>query len=117
MLFAELHGKVDPNASDLERREDVLTSTVFGTLLVAGAVDLLVSWINCARRLAADGRLGADPLDVNVAHPVKYWFWPSLAGGTQPDVLLQIGRRLLVVEAKYGSGSSKSAGAQAGDDT
>ena len=37
MLFAELHGKLNPTASDVERREDVLTSTVFGTLLIAGS--------------------------------------------------------------------------------
>jgi hypothetical protein len=115
MLFAELHGKLDPNSPDLERREDVLTSTVFGTLLIAGAVDLLTQWLNYARRLGADGRLGLDALSVDVAQPVKYWFWPSLAGGTQPDVLLQIGHRLLVIEAKYGS--SKSAGAQDVNDT
>lgn len=103
MLFAELHGKLDPNAPDLERREDVLTSTTFGTLIVANATDVLVEWLNCARRFGARGRLDREPLGVVHERPVKYWFWPSLAGGTQPDVVLRIGDRLLVIEAKYGS--------------
>jgi hypothetical protein len=106
MLFAELHGKLDPNAPDLERREDILTSTVFGTLLVAGAVDLLVSWINSARHLGPDGRSDHEALGLSAAQPVKYWFWPSLSGGTQPDILVRIGQRLLVIEAKYGSSKS-----------
>jgi hypothetical protein len=106
MLFAELHGKLDPNAPDLERREDILTSTAFGTLLVAGAVDLLVSWLNSARHLGPDGRLDHGALGLTAAQPVKYWFWPSLSGGTQPDILVRIGQRLLVIEAKYGSSKS-----------
>ncbi len=52
MLYAELHGKLDDTALDLERREDILTSTVFGTLLVAGATKVLVKWFNSARCLA-----------------------------------------------------------------
>jgi len=109
MLFAELHGKLDPNASDLERGEDVLTSTTFGTLLVARATDVLVDWLNCARRLGAGGRLDHELFGLVYEPPVKYWFWPSLTGGTQPDVVLRIGHRLLVIEAKYGSTKSPAA--------
>ncbi|MBI4266384.1 MAG: hypothetical protein HY657_18580 [Acidobacteria bacterium] len=112
MLFAELHGKLDPNAPDLERREDVLTSTTFGTLIVANATDVLVEWLNCARRFGARGRLDREPLGVVDERPVKYWFWPSLAGGTQPDVVLRIGHRLLVIEAKYGSVGATGRNAQ-----
>ena len=35
MLHAELHNKFDVAALDFERSEDILTSTVFGTLLIA----------------------------------------------------------------------------------
>lgn len=108
-MFAELYGKLDPNASDLERREDILTSTTFGTLLVAGANDLLVSWLNSARRLEPDGRLGRESLGLGSAKTLNYWFWPSLSGRTQPDIVLQIGQRLVVVEAKYGSNKSSTA--------
>lgn len=107
MLFAELHGKLDPNAPDLERREDVLTSTTFGTLIVANATDMLVDWLNFARRFGPLGRLDQEPLGLADEPPVKYWFWPTLTNA-QPDVVLRIGRRLLVVEAKYGSAKSKS---------
>lgn len=104
MLYAELHGKLgklDPNSPDLERSEDILTSTTFGTLLVAGAVDLLVAWLNCARHLDANGTLDEKPLDVIDGAP-RWWFWPNL-NGTIPDVVLRIGSRLFVIEAKYGS--------------
>jgi len=42
---------------------------------------------------------------------VNHWFWPSLAGGTQPDVVLRIGQRLLVIESKYGSNKSPAGAA------
>lgn len=113
MLFAELHGKLDQTSTELERREDILTSTVFGTLLVADAIALLASWLNCSRRLGSDGRLTNDLLGLAAAEPMTYWFWPSVAGGTQPDVVLRIGRRLLVIEAKFSS--NKSSATQDGD--
>ena len=40
MLHAELRGKVGPDASDGHRKEDVLTSTAFGTIFTAGDWDL-----------------------------------------------------------------------------
>jgi hypothetical protein len=57
MLYAELHEKLGSNASDSERSEDILTSTTFGTLLVAGATDVLIRWLNCARHLDTAGSL------------------------------------------------------------
>ncbi len=109
MLHAELHGKLDPSSPELERREDILTSTVFGTLLVAGATDLLVEWLNSARRLGEDGELRALPMVEATTAPIRTWFWPDLFR-LQPDVLIQIGRQLIVVEAKYGAskGGSRS---------
>lgn len=51
MLYAELHGKLSADiGDDAERREDVLTSTVLGTLFTAGAWDVLVEWLSRARR-------------------------------------------------------------------
>ncbi len=106
MLYAELHGKLDDTASDLERREDILTSTVFGTLLVAGATEVLVKWFNSARCLAGSPeRLHLKRLLGLPYEDPKYWFWPSLSFA-QPDILLRIGSHLLVVEAKYASTKS-----------
>lgn len=51
MLHAELRGKFDPNSPDIERREDVLTSTTFGTLMIGDASDLLFDWLTAARHL------------------------------------------------------------------
>src|SRR5438105_15279543 len=103
MLYAELYGKLDSSASDLERREDILTSTVFGTLLVAGASEVLVDWFNSARSLGSSDRLvlHGPSLGLPVQEP-EYWFWPSLSYA-QPDIILRIGSRLIVVEANDGS--------------
>jgi hypothetical protein len=107
MLYAELHGKLDLNAPDLEKREDILTSTVFGTLLVSGDVDVLVAWLSSAKRLGTGRRLllHVPLLDVRV-NELEYWFWPSLSEG-QPDIMFRIGSDLLVVEAKFGSTKSQ----------
>jgi hypothetical protein len=101
VLHAELHGKLDPRAPDLERREDVLTSTTFGTLLIAHSTDLLIAWLNRARRLGPDGRLLKPDFGLEDA-PVAFWFWPPL-GNVQPDLVLRIGSRLILIEAKYES--------------
>src|SRR5260370_24402498 len=108
MLYAELRGKLDPSALDLERREDILTSTVFGTLLIAAEPGLLVRWVNSARCLEPTGRLTRDgsSLGLKADDPVTCWFWPSLKEA-QPDVLLRIGSPLLVLETKYRSGKSR----------
>ena len=104
MLYAELHGKLDDKASGLERREDILTSTVFGTLLVAGATKVLVDWLKSSRRLAGiPERLDRHKRKLRLPYEEpEYWFWPSLSYA-QPDIMLRIGLHLLIVEAKYGS--------------
>ena len=37
MLHAFLHGKIDESLPELDRREDALTSTVFGALVWTGS--------------------------------------------------------------------------------
>jgi len=110
MLHAELQGKLDAGAADLERREDVLTSTIFGTLLLASdGPTVLAEWLNRARRLGKAGRLdsfGNSSLGLLAETPAA-WFWPSLSHA-EPDVVLRIGSTLLIVEAKYGSGKGMS---------
>jgi hypothetical protein len=93
MLHALLHGKLDPAIAEPQRLEDALTSSVFGTLVLVQAWDLLAVW------------LGADPpTTVDGTQEVDCWFWPRLAGGVEPDVILRLGQTLIVVEAKYRSG-------------
>jgi hypothetical protein len=92
VLHALLHGKLDPAVPEPERREDALTSAVFGMLVVVEAWDLISKWLKVRDwRPAPEGELDC-------------WFWPRLAGGVEPDVIVRLGRVLIVVEAKYRSG-------------
>ncbi|MCH8130685.1 MAG: hypothetical protein IIC70_12405, partial [Acidobacteria bacterium] len=96
MLHALLHGKLDEKTPEPERLEDALTSTVFGTLVLADAGDVLADWLGRARRV--DG--GRRPVKDRRINGV--WFWPQLALA-EPDVVLRLGDELFVIEAKYRS--------------
>jgi hypothetical protein len=91
VLHALLHGKLDPTVAEPERREDALTSTVLGTLVLLEAWEIIGRWLK-----VADWQSAADELEC--------WFWPRLAGGVEPDVVLRLGPVVVVVEAKYRSG-------------
>ncbi len=102
MLHAELRGKAAPED---QYSEDALTSTVFGTLFTAGDAGqaILQAWLSRARR--------ADPATPAWALPgghLAYWFWPRLREA-EPDVVLEVGAGLVVVEAKFHSGKSGGA--------
>ncbi|MBX3248009.1 MAG: hypothetical protein KF901_12585 [Myxococcales bacterium] len=101
MFHAEIHGKLVPDAPEHERAEDVLTSTVWGTLFLAGAWDLVTAWLRHARD--EDGH-GLD-LGSGDGGPQWFRFWPRLQT-IEPDLLLRIGSSLLLIEAKYLSGKS-----------
>ncbi len=92
MLHALLHGKLDPTVAEPNRLEDALTSTVFGTLAIVDAWGLIEDW------------LGVPASSTPAREEHECWFWPRLAGGVEPDVILRIGNTLVVVEAKYRSG-------------
>lgn len=94
MLHAFLHGKIDESLPELDRREDALTSTVFGALVWTGSWDLLARWLQ-------GGTSGGD--DGHVAGRWTCWFWPRMEFA-EPDVVLRLGDALVVVEAKYRSG-------------
>lgn len=103
MLHAELHGKLSSDVGDgAERLEDVLTSTVFGTLFAASAWHVVTDWLSRARR-------GADmiPPVESGNDATDYWFWPWL-GTAEPDLVVRLGSTLVVIEAKYFSGKSGS---------
>jgi len=98
MLHAILHGKIDESVPEPQRREDSLTSTVFGTLVLVDAREDVLRWLGDAVGLHGD-RL-ATPCETN---EMECWFWPRLRFA-EPDVVLRIGDRLFVVEAKLASG-------------
>lgn len=101
MLHAELARKIAPDADDIARSEDVLTSTVFGTLFLASAWPLLMRWTARAQPIGHEGAL----LPPDAPADGAYWFWPRLHDA-EPDVVIRYGAALLVVEAKYLSGKS-----------
>jgi len=98
MLQALLHRKLNELEPEPQRKEDALTSTVFGMLVYVEAWKTLAEW------------LGEYPLAPSTGHKDSfrgYWFWPRLESAgrvVEPDVLLRVGETLLVVEAKYRSG-------------
>jgi len=101
MLHAILHRKLDPLTPDAQRLEDAVTSTVFGTLTLVERWDLLIRWLGGPSDQEAEGTAG------------EVWYWPTLRTPgcvVIPDVVVRIGRRLFVVEAKYGSGRNDIAG-------
>ena len=100
MLHAELHNKLSSLALEYERNEDVLTSTVFGTLLAAeGGPSVLREWLQQAE--FEDGPQALRLPDGEI----DYRFWPSL-GGCTPDLALRFDDLLYVLEMKYRSGAS-----------
>jgi hypothetical protein len=95
VLHALLHRKLDPAIPEPKRLEDVVTSTVFGTLLLAGADTTLAAWFVTATA-------GASPEPVT--GPLRgCWFWPRMTHA-EPDVVLAMGANLIIVEAKVRSG-------------
>jgi hypothetical protein len=102
VLHAELHGKLGSDAIDAERREDILTSTVFGVLFAAGAWDVLFSWLGRAHPIGH-----TEPLHIAASESdeQRYWFWPRLHDA-EPDLVVHAGRWLVTIEAKYHSGKS-----------
>lgn len=106
MLHALLRNKLTESIPEPQRIEDALTSTVFGTLVLVGAWHLLERWLG----LNSDASQPEDAESRN-----DCWFWPRLAFAV-PDVVLRLGKALVVVEAKYASGRHDTAAANVADE-
>jgi hypothetical protein len=91
MLHALLHRKLDADVHDPHRLEDTLTSVTFGTLVWMEAWDLLAAWFGLS---SPDER----------GRTTGCWFWPTLYGSVEPDVIIRLDSVLVVVEAKFHSG-------------
>jgi hypothetical protein len=113
MTIAELHGKLSPHRLNgcHDRMEDLLTSDVFGTMKYAGWQFGFMEWLRSAIH-PFDGTMAsmALPKDDDIER-LHYVFWPSLANGREPDMLIGIecsdGKIIqIMVEAKYLSGAS-----------
>lgn len=100
MYMAELHGKLAlDSGTPADRTEDTLTAAVFGALRYLPRSALLAV-LN-----------GAFPGDFGQAdvNETRFEFWPRL-GSVEPDVLLTVGKKLVVIEAKFGAPFSGATG-------
>lgn len=102
MLVAELKGKVP---SKLANSEDLLTSSIFGSLKYLSSPSYLQSIIQSSVNIAgANLRLSKDITECN------YEFWPRLKN-CEPDLLLHLKDNedeeyIICIEAKYWSDKS-----------
>lgn len=94
MYQAELRGKLP---SEIEAKEDILTSNVFSFFKYARRDIFLRYWL--------DSRLNIKISDSEAAM-AEFNFWPHYVDNTQPDVVIVAGSYYLLVEAKYLSGFS-----------
>ena len=104
MTIAEIHGKISSSGSNIsDRREDLLTSDVFGCLRYI-PFDKGFQKILTQAQLYIDQKklLGIDNSDGNVCVE----FWPRLENNSEPDVLIRKGDHLIMIEVKYLSGKS-----------
>ncbi|NRD65272.1 hypothetical protein HRD49_26295 [Corallococcus exiguus] len=100
MLAAELHGKLGDGTNAKDRKEDVLTSNVFGLLRCMESPDLLVTWLGESRpAVDGDSRLVTGPV-----HSADIHFWPRVRT-RELDVLVLLrgprGLHVIGVECKY----------------
>ena len=91
MFRAEIQGKLP---TELARSEDLLTSNVIGFFDYADRRYLL-AWLNEVLHL------DVSPADAEAA---RIEFWPRYDDGTEPDVVIKVGRFYMLIEAKLDSG-------------
>jgi hypothetical protein len=91
MYVAELKGKL---STALERSEDILTSNVFSFFKYAARTVYLQKLLS--------------QLDITPTHQeleqAEFIFWPTFDDGTEPDLVIRVGRYYVLFEAKYLSG-------------
>jgi len=88
MYLAELHGKLSKN---IENKEDILTSNVFSFFKYANRDIFLKKFLY---------ELGIK-IPGQKAKEAEFIFWPKFKDGTEPDLVIKVGRYYLLFEAKY----------------
>jgi len=94
MYVAEIKGKLP---SSIRKSEDVLTSNVFSFFNYAKRTIYLKALMNKLR-------ITVNEKELNEA---EFLFWPTYEDGTEPDLVLIIGKFYILFEAKYYSGFGK----------
>ena len=110
MTIAEIRGKLSSSGSNIsDRREDLLTADVFGCLRYIPFDKGFQKILTKARRCFIDGDIHRLCIkDTNRDEKVR--FWPKLEK-SEPDVLIEHGAHLIMIEVKYLSpklGSNKA---------
>jgi hypothetical protein len=95
MYLAEIQGKFTPSE---ERKEDILTSDVFSFFKYAKREVFLYQLLKY---------LQLDVVKNDVVN-AEFIFWPSYEDGTQPDLIILVGKYYLLIEAKFSSGFGRS---------
>ena len=88
MYLAELHGKLSQKT---ERMEDILTSNVFSFLKYSNREVFLKEYLKFLKLTVS----------TEAANNAKFIFWPRLAEGTEPDLVIIVGKYYILIEAKY----------------
>jgi hypothetical protein len=102
---AELAGKLSMSSpSRQDRLEDTLTDGVFSALRYLPR-EVLARWLTSVLPAA----MAPQRIDVAV-NGARFEFWPTLPGGSEPDVMITVGSLLVIVEAKYHSPFGKGWG-------
>jgi hypothetical protein len=105
LMLAELHGKLDPDSGvAADRREDLLTDAVFGTLRYLPYDVALTEVLKAVGvRVTKKDLVGAQ---VRLWPTVPMPAWPGRR--IEPDVVVIVGSAVVVFEAKLGSPFSLS---------
>jgi hypothetical protein len=114
MIQAVLEGK----SSGSEYKEDILTSTVFGTMKYLKPEAILIPFIESAflydeNRTTLWKKLNSEGIELRCYREVEYVFWAWNQNYGEPDLILIFRNHihgyddfLLVIEAKFKSGKS-----------
>ena len=101
MYLAELHGKLSYKfdkenylSQSIERMEDILTSNVFSFFKYSNRNIFLKNYLD---------ELGFK-VSVKDAEEAEFRFWPHYEDGTEPDLVIIVGKYYILIEAKYYSG-------------
>jgi hypothetical protein len=93
MYMAELRGKLAlDSGTPADRTEDTLTAAFFGAL----------RYLPRSALLAVLDRAFPGDFNQEEVNETRFEFWPWL-GDVEPDLLLTVGKKVVVIEAKYGA--------------
>jgi hypothetical protein len=94
MYLAELRGKL---SSRVEKMEDILTSNVFSFFKYSSRDIFLKEYLNSFGFQVSEKE----------AKEAEFRFWPHYEDGTEPDLVIIVGKYYILFEAKYYSGFGK----------